>query len=145
MKDPKLDRLKSVPLFAQCSRKQLEFLASRTDEVDLPAGRALTRQGEITDSFYLILDGEVEVSVDGAERPVLKPGDYLGEIGMLDRGPATGTTTTRTNARLMVMSHAQFRDAITAEPDLLELVLAVVAQRLRRDEQQRAAQSPPGG
>src|SRR5438445_11593697 len=107
--DPKLDALSRVPLFAHCSRREREFIAKEGDEVAVPAGKTLTRQDRAGDTFYVLLEGEAEVKVDGKRRRVLKPGDFFGEISMLDRGLATATVTTRTAARLSVMSHAQFR------------------------------------
>jgi len=133
MNDPKAEALSRVPLFAGTDRKELEFLATRTDEVNVEAGRTLIREGRPSDSFYLILEGEAEVESDGKKRPPLRAGSFFGEISMLDGGPATATVVTKTPARLMVMSHAQFRDAIKSNDHLLLQVLRVAADRLRRD------------
>ncbi len=133
MSNPKVDALSRVPLFAGTGRKELEFLATRTDEVSVEAGRTLIRQGTPSGSFYLILEGEAEVVADGKTRPPLRAGSFFGEISMLDGGPATATVVTKTPARLMVMSHAQFRDAIKSNDQLLSQVLSVAANRLRRD------------
>jgi CRP/FNR family cyclic AMP-dependent transcriptional regulator len=137
MSDPKIDALGRVPLFAGCSRKDLEFLITRTDEVDVPAGQTLIKQGSPGDTFYLLLDGQASVQVDGRDRPQLGAGSFFGEISILDRGPATATVVTSTPARLMVMSHAQFRDAIKANDQLLAQVMSVMAERLRRDSLDR--------
>jgi CRP/FNR family cyclic AMP-dependent transcriptional regulator len=133
MSDPKVDAMGRVPLFSKCTRKELEFLASRTDEVDLKANDILIKQGDASDCFYVLLEGEAAVDVDGKARPSLHAGDFFGEIGMLDRGPATATVVTTTPARAMVMSHAQFRDAIKTSDSLLSTVLGAAADRLRRD------------
>ena len=133
MSDAKIDALSKVPLFARCSQKELEFLVTRTDEVDVPAGRTLITQGRAGDSFYLLLDGQATVQVDDRDRPALEPGSFFGEISMLDRGPATATVVTSAPSKLMVMSHAQFRDAIRANDQLLSQVMAAMAERLRRD------------
>ena len=137
MSDSKAEVLGRVPLFAQCTRKELEFLASRTDEVDVKANHTLIKQGSPSDSFYVILDGAATVNVDGKERPPLKAGDFFGEISMLDRGPATATVVTTTPVRAMVMSHVQFRDAIKGSDSLLSTVIAAAADRLRRDSLDR--------
>ena len=133
MGDAKTDALGKVPLFTHCTSRDLEFIASRADEVEVPAGRQLVRQGRSGDTFYVLLDGEADVEVDGRPRPPLKAGDFFGEISMLDRGPATATIVTRTPARLMVMSHSQFRDAIKGSDDLLGQVMAAMGERLRAD------------
>ena len=133
MSDPKVDLLKKVPLFAHCSHTSLESAAANTDEVDVAAGRELIRQGEPSDTFYVLLDGAADVVIDGKNRRTLGPGDFFGEISMLDRGPATATVTTTKPSRMMVMSHLQFRDAIKGNQDLLFQVLQSVAERLRAD------------
>ena len=131
--NPKLEAISRVPLFAHLSKREREFVAREGDEVSVPAGKTLTRQGRSGDTFYVLLDGEAEVKVDGKRRRVLKPGDFFGEISMLDRGVATATVTTLTDARLFVMSHAQFRDAIKSSDQLMLKVLKAMGERLRED------------
>lgn len=133
MADPKVQMLKKVPLFGHCSPASLESVTSNTDEVDVEKGRTLIKQGEPSDTFYVLLDGEADVAIDGKHRRSLGPGDFFGEISMLDRGPATATVTTTKPSRMMVMSHMQFRDAIKGNQDLLLQVLQSVAERLRAD------------
>jgi CRP/FNR family cyclic AMP-dependent transcriptional regulator len=129
----KTEALSRVPLFSQLTKRELEFVATRADEVSVRAGKKLTTQGRPGDSFNVLLDGEAHVDVDGKPRRTLKAGDFFGEISMLDRGLASATVTTKTDARLLVMSHAQFRDAIKASDALLMKVLAAMGERLRAD------------
>ena len=129
----KTEALSRVPLFSQLTKRELEFVATRADEITVPAGKKLTTQGRPGDSFYVLLDGEAHVDVDSKRRRTLKAGDFFGEISMLDRGLASATVTTRTDSRLLVMSHAQFRDAIKASDRLLMKVLAAMGERLRAD------------
>lgn len=133
MADAKTTALARVALFAHCGPRDLEFVASRTDEVDVGAGHRLLRQGHGGDSFFVLLEGEASVEVDGEPRRHLGPGDFFGEISMLDRGPATATVVTTTPARLMVMSHSQFRDAIKGNDELLGHVMVAMGERLRAD------------
>ena len=77
MSDPKIDSLARVPLFARCTRKELEFLATRTDEVTVEAGRTLITQGTPADTFYLLLDGGASVQVNGRDRPALNSGSFF--------------------------------------------------------------------
>jgi CRP-like cAMP-binding protein len=132
----KADRLKAVPLFSHCSKKELDFLSTRVDEISLPAGKTLLVQGQPTDTFYVLLDGEVEVSVNGQPVRRLKAGDFFGEIGMLDRGLATASVTTTQPAETLALSHAQFRDAIKGNDALVLQVMAAMAQRLRENATQ---------
>ena len=133
MADQKLEALSHVPLFSQCTLKELEFIASTGDEIDVPAGKVLTTQGSSGDAFYIQLVGESEVQVDGNPRRVIKAGEFFGEISMIDGGPATASVTTLTKSRLYVMSHAQFRDAIKANDSLMVRVLTQMGKRLRED------------
>lgn len=108
------------------------------DEVSLNPGRVLITQGQPTDSFFVLLAGEVEVSRNG--RPVrrMAPGDFFGEIGMLDRGSATATVKTTQSVEALVMSHAQFRDAIKANNALaLKVITAMAFGRPTRGRSKR--------
>ena len=98
MADRKAEMLKKVPLFAHCSTTSLESVTSNTDEVDVEKGRTLIKQGQPSDTFYVLLDGEADVVIGGEHRRSLGPGDFFGEISMLDRGPATATITTTARA-----------------------------------------------
>jgi CRP-like cAMP-binding protein len=133
MSDSKTKALSRVPLFSQLTKRELEFVCSRADEVETDAGHRLTTQGRLGDSFYILLEGEAFVDIDGKRRRTLKTGDFFGEISMLDRGLASATVTTKTEAKLLVMSHAQFRDAIKGSDGLLVKVLAAMGERLRAD------------
>ena len=134
MSESKTDLLARVPLFQHCSRKDLEFLATRVDEIDIEAGRTLIRQGEPSDSFFVLVEGQATVTVNGSARPQMGAGDFFGEISMLDRGPATATVVASGPLRALVMSHAQFRDAIKGDDALLAAVMTAMAARLRADQ-----------
>jgi len=96
----KTEALSRVPLFSQLTKRELEFVATRADEVAVPAGRKLTTQGRPGDSFYVLLDGEAHVDVDGKRRRTLRAGEFFGEISMLDRGLASATVTTFRSRRI---------------------------------------------
>ena len=131
--DPKLEALSRVPLFARCTRRELEFIGREGDEVNVKAGKTLLKQGRPGDTFYIQLEGKSEVEVDGRKRRVLGPGDFFGEISMVDRGVGTATVRTVSDGRLFVMSHAQFRDAVKANDAIMVKVLLVMGERLRAD------------
>jgi CRP/FNR family transcriptional regulator, cyclic AMP receptor protein len=129
--DPKLDRLARVPLFKDLSKRDLQFLASRVDEVSLKPGQTVIREGQPTDAFFIVVTGNVNVTRQGKPAARLGPGEFFGEIGMLDQGPATATVVTDGPVEAMVLSHAQFRDAIKGNESLALQVIAAMAQRLR--------------
>lgn len=131
MPDPKLDRLTKVPLFAGFSKRDLEFVASRVDEVSLKAGQTLITEGQPTEAFFILESGHVQVTRSGKPTARLGPGDFFGEIGMLDRGAATATVVTDGPVEAMVLSHTQFADAIKGNDRLALQVIATMAKRLR--------------
>ena len=134
MPDPKVDRLTRVPLFAGISKRDLEFVASRVDEVSLKAGQTLITEGQPTEAFFILESGHVQVTRGGKPAAKLGPGDFFGEIGMLDRGPATATVVTDGPVEAMVLSHRQFADAIKGSDSLALQVIAAMAKRLRANE-----------
>jgi len=131
--DPKVDRLRRVPLFAGISKRDLEFVASRVDELSLKPGQTLIREGQPTEAFYILESGHVQVTRAGKPATRLGPGEFFGEIGMLDGGPATATVVTDGPVEAMVLSHTQFRDAIKGNDGLALEVIAAMAKRLRAD------------
>ena len=131
MADHKMDQLKRVPIFARCSKSELHSLAMNADEISFPAGQSLITQGQPNDTFFVLLIGEVEVIVQRQAPRYLGPGDFFGEMSMLDRGPATATVVTTSPVEALVMSHAQFHNAIKANEAIALRVMAVMAERLR--------------
>jgi CRP-like cAMP-binding protein len=128
--DPRVDRLRGVPLFSSCTDKELTFIASRVDEVDVPAGTTLCKKGESGGDFFIILEGKAEV--DAAQgRSTLGPGDFFGEIALLDNGPRTATVRSATPMRMLVLGHAQFRDVLHQNGEIAVKILRAVTQRLR--------------
>ena len=131
--DSKIDRLARVPLFAGVSKRDLEFVASRVDEVSLKPGQTLIREGQPTEAFFILESGHVQVTRGGKPVNRLGPGDFFGEIGMLDRGTATATVVADGPGEAIVLSHAQFADAIKGNDSLALQVIAAMAKRLRAD------------
>jgi CRP/FNR family transcriptional regulator, cyclic AMP receptor protein len=130
-RDEKLDLLHSIPLFDRLDRRHLERLGMLTDEVDVPAGRVLIRQGELGDDLMVIVSGTVTVERDGAKINTLKHGEFFGEIALIDRGPRTATVTADTPCRLLVISHRDFHALLDEFPEVAAQVLLTLAQRLR--------------
>src|SRR4026209_1633012 len=89
--EDRIERLKEVPLFEGCSRRQLRSGARLARVFALPAASLLARAGEAGDEFFLILDGTARVEVSPEKRVTLHPGAFFGEMSLLDRGPRQGT------------------------------------------------------
>ncbi len=129
--DEKLDLLHRVPLFAGLDRRHLERLGMLTEEVDVPAGKVLMRQGEHGDDLMLIVSGGVAVERDGARLNQLGPGDFFGEIALVAGGPRTATVTAEAPTRLLVVNHRDFHAMMEEFPDVAVKVLITLAHRLR--------------
>lgn len=137
-KDRKLELLRRVPLFSACSKTNIARIARLVDEIDLPAGRALTQQGRVGDEFFIIVDGTVRVERDGRRIDTLGPGDFLGEISLIDHRPRTATATCETPCRVLVLAHREFHTLLADAPGIATAVLKSLAERLRALEPQAA-------
>jgi CRP-like cAMP-binding protein len=132
-KDEKSTMIGSAPLFSHCSKQEMKILASEMDQVDVASGHVLIREGRQSDSFYVIASGSAEVTVEGKTRAKLGPGDFFGEISMIERRPASATVTATTDTRLLVMGRQQFRDAVRSRDDIAVQVIQAMAERLRQN------------
>ena len=134
VRDEKLELLQTIPLFRGLSRRQIERLGQLTDEIDLPGGRVLMRQGDRGEELFIIVEGSVRVERDGREIALRRAGDILGEIALVDHGPRTATVTTDGPARLLVVGHRAFDSLMEEFPDLQLKVLRTLAERVRSSE-----------
>lgn len=132
--DKKLEMLARVPLFSALDKAGLAQVARLADEIDLPAGKQLLQQGGSPHEFFLILDGSVRIERDGAELNMQGPGDFLGEIALLDGGQRSATATAVTPVRLLVLGQREFNTLLNEFPDIRNSVLTALARRVRRLE-----------
>jgi len=132
-KDAKTKAIASVPLFARCSKRELAQIASIADEIDLPAGKTLMKEGETGREFFVLLDGKVVVTRGGRRRDILEAGDFLGEIALVSRSPRTATVTAETPLRVLVIRDQEFRSLLERMPSIQAKVLEALADRLAAD------------
>ena len=125
-------KLERVPLFAGLSHRDRERIARWADQVDLPEGRHLLDEGRLPHEFFVIVDGEVEVTHDGEHLATLGPGDFFGEIALMEHGRRTATVMTSTPTTLAVMSPPSFDQMRRAMPRVAERIDQAIRQRLRR-------------
>jgi CRP-like cAMP-binding protein len=137
MANTKRDLLRRVPLFAGLRDRDLAEIERLVDEIDVPAGSRLTREGAFGQEFFVIIEGSVRVERDGRELNTLGPGDFLGEIALLDGKPRSATVTTVEPSRLLVLGHREFHSLIDTRPDVRLRVLEALAERIRAFEPER--------
>jgi CRP/FNR family cyclic AMP-dependent transcriptional regulator len=130
----KEDPLASVPLFSRLSRRDLKRVASVAKEVRFNEGDVVAEEGEDGLSFYVILEGESKVRRRGRTVARLLPGDFFGEISLLDGGPRTATVVAATPLRCLSILRWDFRKLLERERSLAPKILKELALRLRQIE-----------
>jgi CRP-like cAMP-binding protein len=129
-KTTSVDLIGQVGLFAGCSKAELGRIAAAADELSLPAGVALMREGERGREFVVIVEGEVEVQKGGRRLRTMGPGEFAGEIALVADVPRTATVTATAPVRLLVLSDHAFQRLIRETPSIASKVLAVLGERL---------------
>jgi CRP/FNR family transcriptional regulator, cyclic AMP receptor protein len=124
--------LERVPLFAGLSHKDREKIARWADSIDLPAGKHLLDQGRLPHEFFVIVGGEVEVLHDGKRLATLGPGDFFGEIALIEHGRRTASVVTTTPTTLAVMSPASFAAMRREMPEVALRIDDAIRERLAR-------------
>jgi CRP-like cAMP-binding protein len=128
--DVKIEALRKAPLFDGLSKKELEQLATLADDLEVPAGKVLTRQGDTGREFFVLMDGEVNIERDGESLGTRGAGDFIGEISILEDMPRTATVTATTPVRLFVLTAQNFRSVVEQQPEVENKVLRTLARRL---------------
>jgi len=128
------DSLRRVPLFAQVDKKHLKRLEQRMQDRTFPEGHVIASEGESGVGFFLIEDGTAVVSVGGETRRELGPGDWFGEIALIDEGPRSATVTAGTDLRCRGMSAWEFRPFVQEHPEVAWPLLQALVRRLRESE-----------
>lgn len=135
--DKHLARLSEVSLFRALSAKDLQVLGRSTDTVGVPAGKTLVKEGEPGREFFVILSGEVSVTVDGKEVAVLREGQWFGELALIDPAPRDATVVTLTPCELMIIESRRFLPLLDEVPVLSHKLMVGLARRLREADRKR--------
>jgi CRP/FNR family transcriptional regulator, cyclic AMP receptor protein len=130
--------LKDVPFFSSLSKRDLTTVAQQMEEIDIPEGKQLVREGEFGHEFFLIVDGTAEVVRGGARIAQRGPGEFFGEMALLDEERRTATVTAKSPMRVLVMTRQNFRALDGTAPG----IHATVAEAI---EARRAATPAAGG
>lgn len=130
-RDSKLQHLGKVWLFSSLTKKELTTIGRASDEVQVPAGRVLVEEGKPGHEFYVILDGQATVKRGSRKIATLGPGQFFGELALLDRGLRTATVVADTDLELLVLGQREFSAVIDEVPGLAHKLMGVLAARLR--------------
>jgi CRP-like cAMP-binding protein len=129
--DPRTARLKAVPLFTGCTAKQIQFIATQVEDMDFAAGRVLCKEGRSGADFFILLSGAADVTRKGRRIAKMSPGDFFGEIALVDGGPRTATVTTTAPSRCLVLGPRQFQNVLHQDTDIAHSVMKALSLRVR--------------
>jgi CRP-like cAMP-binding protein len=123
-------RLKSAPLFAGMGKKELRVLAAWTDEIEVPEGAKLAREGDFAYEFFVIEKGTAEVTHGSEHLADLGPGDFFGEMGVLGRKRRGATVTATSPMEVIVMTEQALRSLNSEEPQVAQRLEKAIEERL---------------
>lgn len=127
----RLELLRKVSLFSECSNRELSRIGSLTSEIRVPAGEVLVREGRPGREFFVIADGKAKATIRRKRVAALGPGGFFGEMALFDSAPRSATVTAETAMRLLVLDPRSFVTLVETTPSVVWKILRVLAQRLR--------------
>ena len=133
MADP-VDVLVNVPMFSGVGRKELKRLVDRMSERTFAEGEVAVEEGRGGVGFWMIQDGDAAVSIGGEIVRTLGPGDYFGEVALLDDGPRSATVTAASDMRCPGIASWEFRPYVREHPAMALAMMQTLARRLREAE-----------
>lgn len=134
--------LGSIDLFASLEAHAIEGLADRMKRIEVRPGTVVVREGDIGDRFYVVEQGEMEVTIGGRPVATLETGEYFGEIALLRNVPRTATVTAIGPTTLLELERAEFLEEVVGHPVIRRAAEPTIEERMLEDE---AASSPPAG
>jgi CRP/FNR family transcriptional regulator, cyclic AMP receptor protein len=132
---PSPETIASVPLFAGLERRDLARIADSFKERQFRAGSTVAGEGQTGAGFFIIAQGTAKVTVGGNERGSLGPGDYFGEIALIDEGARSATITAETDMTCYGLTPWEFRPIVESDSRIAWKLLQALAQKLRAAEQ----------
>jgi CRP/FNR family cyclic AMP-dependent transcriptional regulator len=130
--NPTLERLSSLPLFADCDRRELAAVANRTTTIRAKKGDVLMREGAIGRELAIIVTGAARVVRDDGVVATLGPGDVVGEMALLDRRPRSATVVADSDMIIEVSTPREFAEMLSEVPRLAPALLRQMTGRLRK-------------
>jgi CRP/FNR family cyclic AMP-dependent transcriptional regulator len=129
-RNDKVELIRRVPLFSGCSKRELEQISHLADEIDLREGKVLISEGERGREFFVLLEGEAEVTKAGSHINTLRSGDFFGEIALVSDSPRTATVIASSPIRALVITDRSFKHLLKESPEIQRKVLVELAERL---------------
>jgi CRP/FNR family cyclic AMP-dependent transcriptional regulator len=127
-----VSQLAKVPLFSDCSQRDLQTISRAVKDVDFSNGTVIAREGDPGIGLFVIVHGTADVTIGGKKKAALTPGDFFGEIALLDGGPRTATVTATSDVQLLGLTEWVFRGLMQEYPSIALKTLQQMAGRLRK-------------
>ena len=134
MAGPSVELLQRIPLFSELEPRELERLGESFKERTFNSGEPVATEGEGGAGFFVIESGEASVTVHGDERGRLGPGDYFGDVAMIDQGDRTASIKAESDLKCYGLTFWDFRPIVESEPRIAWPLLQAMAKRLRQAE-----------
>jgi CRP/FNR family cyclic AMP-dependent transcriptional regulator len=129
-KDGKVELIKKVTLFSKLSKKGLEEVAHIADELDLPQGKVMAEEGDRGREFFVLLEGEADVTKGDRSINTMRAGDFFGEIALVTKMPRTATVRATTEVRVLVITERDFSSLLKHSEDVGLSVAEALAERI---------------
>jgi CRP/FNR family cyclic AMP-dependent transcriptional regulator len=130
-RDRRTELIAGCPLFTGLAPDQIETIADQAEEVDFPEARVIARQGEVGTGFFIVAHGRVRVVRDGQTIATLGPGEFFGELSVLDGQPRVAQVVTEAPTRCLALASWDFERVLLEHPALMLGILRGIAGRLR--------------
>ncbi|HEX9597788.1 MAG TPA: cyclic nucleotide-binding domain-containing protein [Gaiellaceae bacterium] len=132
-KHGKVELIKKVPLFSKLSKKELEQVAHIADELDLPNGKLMAEEGDRGREFFVLLEGEADVTKGDKSINTMHAGDFFGEIALVTQMPRTASVRATTDVRVLVVTERDFSALLKHSPEVGRGVAEALAERVAPD------------
>src|SRR5829696_1156887 len=129
-KDSKIELIRKVPLFSKLNKKGLEDVAHIADELDLPKGKMMAEDGDRGREFFVLLEGEADVTKGDRSINRLGEGDFFGEIALVTHMPRTASVTATSDVRVLVITERDFGALLKRSPEIARGVAEALAERI---------------
>ena len=130
----KVSVLEKLPLFAGLSRRDLERIARLVNEREVPAGKRVAVMGEPGHELFIIVDGRAVVTTRGGRATHVGPGDFFGEMSLIDGDPRSATVEATAPMRLLVLGYREFWQLLDEELPIVRKIMRALSRRLRLAE-----------
>jgi CRP/FNR family transcriptional regulator, cyclic AMP receptor protein len=131
-------------LFSHCDKKELARISALTTLDDVKAGDVLARQGEHGSECFIVASGRATVHVGGIDVDEVGPGDFFGEMALLDGGPRSATVTAIDDMQVLILDRRELNGLLDAAPGVARKMLSVLGQRLREAHERNPVTHEPG-